>query len=83
MISPRLRTYNSELQIFRLLDQKLLSTIDGVDCLQSILSIDPPKRSTTREKLVEAVVADLGDSYNSQPYLIVCIYLEFVQSLLT
>lgn len=59
-------------QIFRLSDQNLLSVIDGVDCLQSTLSTEPPKRSTTREKLVEAVVADLGDSYSSQSYLIVC-----------
>lgn len=58
-------------QIFRLPDQKLLSVIEGVDCTQPILSSELPRRSTAHEQLVEAVVADLGDSTISYPYLIV------------
>lgn len=52
-----------------------MSVVEGVDCLQSILSNEPPKRSITRETLVEAVIADLGDSWSRQPYLIVCLFV--------
>lgn len=61
----------TNVQIIRLPDQKLLSIVEGVDCTQPILSPEPPRRSTAREPLVEAVVADLGDSSSSYPYLIV------------
>ncbi|KAG2415737.1 hypothetical protein HFD88_006928 [Aspergillus terreus] len=57
--------------IYRLPDLVLVSTIDGVDCLPPLLSSEPPKRSTTRETLAEVVVADLGDTWSSVPYLIV------------
>jgi cleavage and polyadenylation specificity factor subunit 1 len=50
---------------------KLLSIIDGVDCLQPVLSTEPPRRSNTREPLKEALVADLGDRWTTLPYLIV------------
>ena len=60
-------------QVLRLPDQKVLSLIEGVDCTQSILSSEPPRRSTARAPLIEAVVADLGDSQSSYPYLIVCV----------
>jgi cleavage and polyadenylation specificity factor subunit 1 len=49
----------------------LLSIIDGVDCLQAVLSTEPPRRSNTREPLKEALVADLGDRWTTSPYLIV------------
>lgn len=49
----------------------LLAIIDGVDCLQSVLSSEPPRRSNTRESLKEALVADLGDRWTTSPYLIV------------
>lgn len=48
-----------------------MSIIDGVDCLPPILSAEPPKRSITRETLTEVVVADLGDTSASTPYLLV------------
>lgn len=60
-----------ETQIVRLADLKLLSIIDGLDCLQPVLSSDPPRRSNNREPLKEALVADLGDQWVSSPYLIV------------
>lgn len=50
---------------------KLLSVIDGVDCLQPVLSAEPPRRSNTRESLKEIIVADLGDRWFTFPYLIV------------
>ncbi|KAL2814743.1 CPSF A subunit region-domain-containing protein [Aspergillus granulosus] len=59
-----------QLFIYRLPDQKLISIIEGVGCLPPILSTEPPKRSTTRERLVQLAVADLGDSWNNMPYLI-------------
>lgn len=58
-------------QIFNLADMKLLSIIDGVDCLHTVLSTEPPRRSNTREPLKEALVADLGDRWTKSPYLIV------------
>ncbi|EPS26038.1 hypothetical protein PDE_00974 [Penicillium oxalicum 114-2] len=60
-----------KLSIVRLADLKLLSIIDGLDCLQPVLSSDPPRRSNNREPLKEALVADLGDQWVSSPYLIV------------
>jgi hypothetical protein len=48
-----------------------VSVIEGIDCLPPILSTELPKRSTTREVLSEAVVADLGESWNPSPHLIV------------
>jgi cleavage and polyadenylation specificity factor subunit 1 len=65
------------LQIFSLPGQKLVSVIEGIDSTQPILSSEPPKRLTAREPLVEAVVADLGDSWSSHPYLIVWVPLHF------
>ncbi|KAL2824543.1 CPSF A subunit region-domain-containing protein [Aspergillus cavernicola] len=59
-----------QLHIYRLPDQQLISIIEGVGCLQPILSTEPPKRSTTRESLIQVAVADLGDSWSSLPYLI-------------
>lgn len=59
------------LQIFNASDMKLLSVIDGLDCLQPVLSADPPRRSSAREPLKEILAADLGDSSFVQPYLIV------------
>lgn len=49
----------------------LLSIIDGVDCLQPVLSSEAPRRSNTRETLKEMIVADLGDRWATSPYLIV------------
>ncbi|CEO58535.1 hypothetical protein PMG11_03252 [Penicillium brasilianum] len=60
-----------KLSIVNLADMKLLSIIDGVDCLQAVLSTEPPRRSNTREPLKEALVADLGDRWTTSPYLIV------------
>lgn len=57
--------------MLRLPDQRLLSVAEGVDCLPPVLSEEPPKRSTARETLTEVVVANLGDSWCNQPYLIV------------
>lgn len=58
-------------QIYRLSDQKLISVIEGLDCFSPILSGEPPKRSTAREVLVEAMIADLGDAWDSSPFLLV------------
>lgn len=58
-------------QVYRLPDQQLISVIEGIDCLPPILSTELPKRSTTREVLSEAVIADLGESWNPSPHLIV------------
>ncbi|KAE8359840.1 CPSF A subunit region-domain-containing protein [Aspergillus caelatus] len=66
-----LMTQDCRLFIYRLPDQKLLTTIEGVDCLPPVLSSEPPKRSTTREALAEVVVTDLGDTWSSFPYLII------------
>ncbi|PYH99545.1 protein cft1 [Aspergillus ellipticus CBS 707.79] len=73
------------LLIYRISDQKLVSAIEGVDSLSPLLSGEPPKRSGTRESLIEAVVADLGDSWSALPYLIlrsksddIIIYKPFV-----
>ncbi|OJJ46311.1 hypothetical protein ASPZODRAFT_133341 [Penicilliopsis zonata CBS 506.65] len=60
----------SKLFIFRLADQKLLNVIDSVDHLQPILSSETPRRSYTRENLKEFVVANLGDSQFTSPYLV-------------
>ncbi|KAJ5552933.1 Cleavage/polyadenylation specificity factor A subunit C-terminal [Penicillium frequentans] len=59
-----------KLSIFNASDMKLLSVIDGLDCLQPVLSADPPRRSSAREPLKEILAADLGDSSFVQPYLI-------------
>ncbi|KAL3455560.1 CPSF A subunit region-domain-containing protein [Aspergillus heterothallicus] len=59
-----------QLFIYRLPDAQLISVIEGVSCLPPILSNELPKRSTTRERLVQVVVADLGDSWSHMPYLI-------------
>ncbi|KAJ5663769.1 Cleavage/polyadenylation specificity factor A subunit C-terminal [Penicillium longicatenatum] len=60
----------NKLSIFSISDMKLLSVIEGLDCLQPLLSADPPRRSSARESLKEILVADLGDSSFIQPYLI-------------
>ncbi|KAL3470459.1 CPSF A subunit region-domain-containing protein [Aspergillus californicus] len=59
-----------QLYIYRLPDQELISVIDGLGCLPPILSTEPPKRSTTRENLIQVAVTDLGDLWNGIPYLI-------------
>ncbi|KAJ5936428.1 hypothetical protein N7454_005063 [Penicillium verhagenii] len=59
-----------KLSIFNLPDMRLLSVIDGLDCLQPVLSVEPPRRSNARESLKEILTADLGDSSFVQPYLI-------------
>ncbi|KAJ5902421.1 Cleavage/polyadenylation specificity factor A subunit C-terminal [Penicillium taxi] len=59
-----------KLSIFSVPDMKLLSVLDGVDCLQPLLSTDPPRRANTRESLKEILVADLGDRSFTSPYLI-------------
>ncbi|KAJ5139137.1 uncharacterized protein N7515_003985 [Penicillium bovifimosum] len=60
-----------KLSILRLSDMKLLTVLEGIDCLSPVLSADPPKRSNTRESLAEFVVADLGDSFSLSPYLVI------------
>ncbi|KAF7117248.1 hypothetical protein CNMCM5793_006004 [Aspergillus hiratsukae] len=65
-----LLSIDCRLHIYRLPDQELMSVIEGIDCLPPILSTELPKRSTTREVLSEAVVADLGESWNPSPHLI-------------
>ncbi|KAL4813383.1 CPSF A subunit region-domain-containing protein [Aspergillus spinulosporus] len=59
-----------QLYIYRLPDFAVISVIEGVGCLPPILSTEPPKRSTTRESVIQVAVAELGDSYSSLPYLI-------------
>jgi len=61
----------NQMQIFNLPDMKLLSVIDGIDCLQPVLSAEAPRRSNSREALKEVLVADLGDRWVKSPYLIV------------
>ncbi|PWY71481.1 protein cft1 [Aspergillus heteromorphus CBS 117.55] len=65
-----LLSQDCRLLMYRLGDQKLLSVIEGVDSLPPLLSEEPPKRFGTRESLIEAVVADLGDPWSALPYLI-------------
>ncbi|RLL99794.1 mRNA cleavage and polyadenylation factor subunit [Aspergillus turcosus] len=65
-----LLSIDCRLHIYRLPDQELMSVIEGIDCLPPILSTELPKRSTMREVLSEAVVADLGESWNPSPHLI-------------
>lgn len=50
---------------------KLLTVIQGVDCLPPVLSTEPPRRSNARQTLTEFVVANLGDGVSLSPYLIV------------
>lgn len=59
------------IQVFSIPGLDLLSVVDGLDCSQPILSAEPPRRSNTRERLMEAIVADLGDQWSVSPYLIV------------
>ncbi|KAJ5491547.1 Protein c.t1.c1 [Penicillium diatomitis] len=66
-----LLSIDSKLSIFNLTDMKMLDVIDGVDCLQPVLSSEAPRRSNNREPLKEALVADLGDQWIRSPYLIV------------
>ncbi|PYI19197.1 protein cft1 [Aspergillus japonicus CBS 114.51] len=56
--------------MYRLPDQILVTIIEGVAGLPPILSSEAPKRSGARESLTEAIIADLGDSANASPYLI-------------
>ncbi|KAG2005350.1 hypothetical protein GB937_008766 [Aspergillus fischeri] len=65
-----LLSIDCRLYVYRLPDQQLMSVIEGIDCLPPILSTELPKRSTTREVLSEAVIADLGESWNPSPHLI-------------
>ncbi|KAJ5634886.1 Cleavage/polyadenylation specificity factor A subunit C-terminal [Penicillium herquei] len=60
-----------KLSIFSVPDMNLLSVIDGVDCLQPLLSTEPPRRSNSREIIKETIVANLGDSSTTEPFLIV------------
>ncbi|KAJ5677429.1 Cleavage/polyadenylation specificity factor A subunit C-terminal [Penicillium maclennaniae] len=66
-----LLSMDNKVSIFRLSDMVILSVIDGVDCLQPVLSAEPPRRSNSRELLNEVLVADLGDRWAHSPYLIV------------
>jgi cleavage and polyadenylation specificity factor subunit 1 len=50
---------------------KQLFLIDGIDCLQPILSAEPPRRANTKEAINEILIADLGDRWSASPYLIV------------
>ncbi|KAL4986956.1 CPSF A subunit region-domain-containing protein [Aspergillus falconensis] len=59
-----------QLYIYQLPDFAVISVIEGVGCLPPILSTEPPKRSSTRESVIEVAVAELGDSHSSLPYLI-------------
>ncbi|RAK91343.1 cleavage and polyadenylation specificity factor subunit A [Aspergillus costaricaensis CBS 115574] len=65
-----LLSHDSKLFVYRVRDQKLLSIIEGLDGLSPLLSSEPPKRSGTRENLIEAIVADLGETWSASPYLI-------------
>ncbi|KAJ5577799.1 uncharacterized protein N7459_006763 [Penicillium hispanicum] len=60
-----------KLSIFSVPDLKQLSVIDGLDCLQPVLSDEPPRRSNIRQSLKEVLVAELGDRWSIFPYLIV------------
>lgn len=59
------------IKIFSVPDMTLLAAIEGIDCLQPVLSAEPPRRSNAREPLKEVLVAHLGDSSAAQPFLIV------------
>ncbi|KAL4883616.1 CPSF A subunit region-domain-containing protein [Aspergillus karnatakaensis] len=65
-----LLSHDYQLHVYQLPDLKLRSIIDGVGSLPPILSSEPPKRSTMRETIVEVAVADIGDSCNTIPFLI-------------
>lgn len=65
------RIADESVQILTVPDMKVLSVVEGVDCLQPVLSAEPPRRSNTREPLKEIIIADLGDSSRTLPYLIV------------
>ncbi|KAI9367816.1 CPSF A subunit region-domain-containing protein [Aspergillus egyptiacus] len=65
-----LLNHDHQLHIYGLPDQKLVSVIEGVGCLPPILSTEPPKRSNTRECIIQMAVCDLGDASASLPYLI-------------
>ncbi|KAI2921773.1 hypothetical protein CBS147320_7721 [Aspergillus niger] len=82
-----LLSHDCKLFVYRVRDQKLLSIIEGTDGLSPLLSSEPPKRSGTRENLIEAIVADLGETWSASPYLILrsetddlIIYKPFVVS---
>ncbi|KAJ5088160.1 Cleavage/polyadenylation specificity factor A subunit C-terminal [Penicillium angulare] len=60
-----------KLSLFDVPGMKLLSVIEGVDCLQPILSRDLPRKSNVRETLKEILVADLGDTSVTEPFLII------------
>ena len=68
---------DKSMQIFTVPDLKLLSVVEGMNCLQPVLSAEPPRRSNTREPLKEVIVADLGDLSRTSPYLIVRITALF------
>lgn len=52
---------------------KLLSAVEDVDFFSLILSNEPStKRQTSRGKITELLVADLGELPWTSPYLIVC-----------
>ncbi|KAJ5099106.1 hypothetical protein N7532_006107 [Penicillium argentinense] len=63
-------TSEFKISIIRLSDMKILSVVEGIDSLQPVLSVEPPRRSSTKETINEVHVADLGDRWASSPYLI-------------
>ncbi|CAI7651198.1 unnamed protein product [Penicillium pancosmium] len=63
-------TSDYKILIIHLPDMKQLLLIDGIDCLQPILSAEPPRRSNTKETINEILIADLGDLWSVSPYLI-------------
>jgi hypothetical protein len=53
---------------------KLISAVEDVDFFSLILSNEPSaKRQTSRGKITELLVADLGELPWTSPYLIVCL----------
>ncbi|CAI7579676.1 unnamed protein product [Penicillium manginii] len=63
-------TSDHKILIIHLPDMKQLFLIDGIDCLQPILSAEPPRRANTKEAINEILIADLGDRWSASPYLI-------------
>ncbi|CRG92198.1 Protein cft1 [Talaromyces islandicus] len=60
-----------KLFVFRLPDMKLVSAIEDVDFFSLILSSEPSaKRQTSRGRITELLVADLGELPWTSPYLI-------------
>lgn len=64
---------------------KLISAVEDVDFFSLILSNEPSaKRQSSRGKVTEILVADLGELPWTSPYLIVCLVgSEWENTLLT